>query len=89
MCKSSLMRRLKSHRLLLTQLQIVVAESHLILQSFLFPVETAPGFIPLGHHTACEEGKLQTELLDMFLASVVLFQLGHSFWSLHFSLGRC
>lgn len=47
MCKTSLMRRLKSHRLLLTQLRVIVAGSHLI-----FPVETTPGFNLLGHHMA-------------------------------------
>lgn len=86
-CKISLMRRLKSHRLLLTQLQIIVAGSHLIsvpcgnnsrFQSFRTP-RCLEG-------SAWEEGKLQTELLDIFLPSVVLFQLGHSFWRLNFPL---
>lgn len=36
--------------------------------------------------SAWEERKLQIELLDIFLASVVLFQLGHSFWRLNFPL---
>lgn len=39
----------------ITQLQIIVAGSHLILLSFLSPVETTPGFSPWGHHAALRD----------------------------------
>lgn len=76
-------------QLLLTQLQIIVAGSHLILSVISVPCGNNCRFQSLGtprclEGSPWEEGKLQTELLDIFLASVVLFQLGHSFWRFNF-----